>query len=134
MGADVIRALTRVAGANLRVVDLLDLQSLDTASMEEILASIQLSFPCVTDILHDFVSLQIFDEQENSTTWTIRETCQLQKSMEAFCIAKSYDMGRARFRFDETWLNSTHTPQQLGMETGDEINVTLRPSVTPLEV
>ena len=137
MGADVLSALTRVAGANLRVIDLQDLHSLDKGNMEAILAFIRLSFPCVIDILHDeFVSLQIFDEEENSTTttWTMMETCQLRKFMEAFCIAKSYEMDRARFRFDETYLNSTHTPRQLGMETGDEISVSLRPSVTPLEV
>ncbi|KAJ1473113.1 hypothetical protein T484DRAFT_1637471, partial [Baffinella frigidus] len=98
--------------------------------MEEILAFIEVSFPCVTDILQDtFVSLQIFDVDENPTTWTIRETCQFQKSMETFCIENSYNMDAARFRFDETWLNITHTPKQLGMEDDDEIDVSLRPSV-----
>jgi len=124
-GAEVLRALTRVSAANLRVVDLRDLRRVDAANMEEILRFIGASFPD-TDILQNRrnrVSVTVRGQEGRTSTYTIVATCLLRKLMVAFCSTSGWEMHEINFLFDGCRVRGDQTPKELDMEDGDVIDI-----------
>ncbi|CAL2224688.1 unnamed protein product [Prunus armeniaca] len=56
------------------------------------------------------------------TFFRVKRSIKLQKLMEAFCKKRSLDPKSMQFTFDGVGLEKNKTPEELGMEDGDEID------------
>ncbi|BBG92364.1 small ubiquitin-like modifier 1 [Prunus dulcis] len=58
----------------------------------------------------------------SSNFFRVKRSIKLQKLMEAFCKKRSLDPKSMQFTFDGVGLEKNKTPEELGMEDGDEID------------
>ena len=69
------------------------------------------------------INLKVATQDGNEIYFVCRETMPLQKLMHAFCNREGVSTNSVRFLFDGNRLNETQTPEQLGMENDDVIDV-----------
>ncbi|KAE9446089.1 hypothetical protein C3L33_22080, partial [Rhododendron williamsianum] len=65
------------------------------------------------------------DEEGNEVFFRIKNNTQLKKLMTAYCERQSLDAKAIVFLFDGHRIKAEQTPEQLGMEDGDEIDAML---------
>eukprot|EP01017_Pseudomicrothorax_dubius_P010846 TRINITY_DN1393_c0_g1_i1.p1 TRINITY_DN1393_c0_g1~~TRINITY_DN1393_c0_g1_i1.p1 ORF type:complete len:106 (-),score=26.77 TRINITY_DN1393_c0_g1_i1:198-515(-) len=71
----------------------------------------------------EFLNLKVKSQEGEEVFFKIKKTTAFKKLMEAYCQRQGVNMQNVRFLFDGDRIAETQTPDQLGMENGDEIDV-----------
>eukprot|EP00741_Cyanophora_paradoxa_P008255 tig00001278_g7985.t1 len=68
------------------------------------------------------IALKVKSQDGNEVHFKIKKSSTLQKLMDAYCQRISQAMGSIRFMFDGQRIQPHQTPEEIGMEDGDEID------------
>ena len=71
----------------------------------------------------DHLNLKVVTQDGNEIFFKCKMTTPLGKLMLAYCQRQGVSLQAVRFLFDGTRINSDQTPEGLGMEDGDVIDV-----------
>ncbi|KAI8538070.1 hypothetical protein RHMOL_Rhmol09G0073100 [Rhododendron molle] len=71
------------------------------------------------------INLKVKSQEGNEVFFRIKNNTQLKKLMTAYCERQSLDAKAIVFLFDGHRIKAEQTPEQLGMEDGDEIDAML---------
>ncbi|KAH7834078.1 hypothetical protein Vadar_012535 [Vaccinium darrowii] len=71
------------------------------------------------------INLKVKSQEGNEVFFRIKHNTQLKKLMTAYCERQSLDAKAIVFLFDGHRIKAEQTPEQLGMEDGDEIDAML---------
>ena len=77
------------------------------------------------------ITLKVATQDGNEIYFKCHETTPLQKLMHVFCNRQGVATNSVRFVFDGNRVNETQTPEQLGMEDGDVIDVMVAQGFLP---
>ena len=74
--------------------------------------------------VNEIIQIKVANQEGNEVLFKIKKSTSLKKMMDAYCNAKSLsDSGAIRFMFQGARINANQTPNDLGMEDGDTIDV-----------
>eukprot|EP00741_Cyanophora_paradoxa_P008256 tig00001278_g7986.t1 len=68
------------------------------------------------------INLKVKGQDGNEVHFKIKKTSTLQKLMDAYCQRIGQAAGSVRFMFDGSRIQPAQTPEEIGMEDGDEID------------
>eukprot|EP00825_Cyclidium_porcatum_P042550 TRINITY_DN584_c0_g3_i4.p1 TRINITY_DN584_c0_g3~~TRINITY_DN584_c0_g3_i4.p1 ORF type:complete len:143 (-),score=42.88 TRINITY_DN584_c0_g3_i4:361-789(-) len=71
----------------------------------------------------EYINLKVKAQDGEEVFFKIKKTTQFKKLMEAYCQRQSVTLQSVRFIFDGDRILETNTPNDMGMENGDEIDV-----------
>ncbi|CAA0833635.1 Small ubiquitin-related modifier 2 [Striga hermonthica] len=71
------------------------------------------------------INLKVKRQEGNDVFFRIKRNTQLKKLMTAYCDRESLNIKTIVFLFDGSRLREEHTPDELEMEDGDEIDAML---------
>ncbi|KAK2640301.1 hypothetical protein Ddye_028096 [Dipteronia dyeriana] len=64
----------------------------------------------------------MMDEEHNEHVYMVRKGTPLKKLMDAYCVTQSVELNTFVFLFDGRRLRPEQTPDEAGLEDGDEID------------
>ena len=79
--------------------------------------------PTAEDKKTDHLNIRVTGHGQNEVFFKIKKTTPLKKLMEAYCEKLGKQAGSLRFLFDGQRISPTDTPQQLGLQNEDCIEV-----------
>lgn len=68
------------------------------------------------------LNLKVKGTDGNEVFFKIKKSTQLRKLMDAYCNRLGVALNSVRFLYDGDRIQANHTPDQLNMEDGDEID------------
>ncbi|GFY92960.1 small ubiquitin-like modifier 1 [Actinidia rufa] len=71
------------------------------------------------------INIKVKSQEGNEVFFRIKRSTQLRKLMTAYCDRQSMDVNSIVFLFDGQRIKAEQTPDQLGMEDGDEVDAML---------
>ena len=71
------------------------------------------------------ISILVKDQGDSAITFKVKTTTKLSKIMNAYAQSQQKTVGTLRFFFDGQRIQDEHTPQGLGIEDGDQLDVFL---------
>ncbi|KAL3636979.1 Small ubiquitin-related modifier 1 [Castilleja foliolosa] len=71
------------------------------------------------------INIKVKGQDGNEVFFRIKRNTQLKKLMNAYCDRQSVDFNAIAFLFDGRRLRPEHTPDELEMEDGDEVDAML---------
>ncbi|KAL1454981.1 hypothetical protein WDU94_009108 [Cyamophila willieti] len=71
----------------------------------------------------EYISLTVISFDRNDVQFKIRKETPLVKLMNAYCRRRNIDLDSIRWRHDGDFVSKLDTPEKLGMEDGDEIEI-----------
>ncbi|KAM3127434.1 hypothetical protein pb186bvf_020467 [Paramecium bursaria] len=73
----------------------------------------------------DYLNLKVKSQDGEEVFFKIKKGTQFKKLMDAYCSRQNLQPQNVRFLFDGERILETQTPQEIGMDTGDEIDVVI---------
>ncbi|EAS00561.3 small ubiquitin-related modifier (macronuclear) [Tetrahymena thermophila SB210] len=71
----------------------------------------------------EYLNLKVKSQEGEEIFFKIKKTTQFKKLMDAYCQRAQVNAHNVRFLFDGDRILESHTPADLKMESGDEIDV-----------
>ncbi|CAD8070324.1 unnamed protein product [Paramecium sonneborni] len=73
----------------------------------------------------EYLNLKVKSQDGEEVFFKIKKQTQFKKLMDAYCSRQNLQIQNVRFLFDGERILETQTPADIGMETGDEIDVVI---------
>ncbi|KAK3199730.1 hypothetical protein Dsin_023145 [Dipteronia sinensis] len=70
----------------------------------------------------EYTTLIVIDQDHNEHVYMVRKGTPLKKLMDAYCVTQCVELNTFVFLFDGRRLRPEQTPEEAGLEDGDEID------------
>ena len=71
----------------------------------------------------DHITLRVKDQDQNEVFFRIKKSAPLKMLMDGYCVRKHVQLDTFVFMIDDRRLRPEQTPNEVGLEDGDEIDV-----------
>ncbi|KAK2633410.1 hypothetical protein Ddye_028136, partial [Dipteronia dyeriana] len=69
-----------------------------------------------------YTTLIVMDQEHNEYVYMVRKGTPVKKLMDAYCVTQSVELNTFVFLFEGRHLRPEQTPEEAGLEDGDEID------------